>query len=158
MYTRLCRPLLYLLFFSFLTSFQDVFIVLPGHRRAPNYRVRANPITISIHVCSAQDLGTAVRPRQGVLKGQQGDDIIMPRAPVCWLIPHSSVTATRKRSPFSAPFSMWCNITVLLAVFAVCQFTRPWPWRSRGAPVRSLGSVETTCEAWSATLRDFPIF
>ena len=45
----------------------------------------------------------------------------------------------------------------MFAVFAVCQLIRPKPWRSRGAPVRSLGSVEATCEAWRAIFRDFPI-
>ena len=63
-------------------------------------------LAISIHVWSAHDLGTAVRPHQGVFEGQHGDDVIMPRAPVCWLTSHSSVSAMRKRSPLSVPFSM----------------------------------------------------
>ena len=91
---------------------------------------------ISIYVCSAQNLGTAVRPHQPTRKGQQGGSIIGPRAPVCWLATHISVKAMFARSS-SGPLSIWWRMDALFAVFAVCQFIRPGPCRSLGAPVIS---------------------
>ena len=40
-------------------------------------------LVISIHVCRAQDRGTAVNPHQGVFEGHHGDVDIAPVAPVC---------------------------------------------------------------------------
>ena len=60
------------------------------------------------------------------------------------------------RSP-SIPFSIWWRMATLFAVFAVCQFMRPSPCRSLGAPVRSRGSAEATWDAWRATFRDLPM-
>ena len=53
---------------------------------------------ISIQVFRVQDRGTAIRPHYGVLDGQQGDDVIITIAPVCWLTPQSSFCVISARS------------------------------------------------------------
>ena len=83
---------------------------------------------ISIQVCRVHDRGTAARPHHADSDGRQGDDVIGPSAPVCWLTSYSSFCAISTRS-LSHPFSIWCRTAILLAVFAVCQFVSPRSWK-----------------------------
>ena len=89
------------------------------------------------------------------LRNSRGGDVIDPRAPVCWLANHSSVSTIFARP--SCPFSIRWRIIILFAVLAVCQFMRPSPCRSLGDPDKSRGSVDATWAAWEATFLDFPI-
>ena len=102
------------------------------------------------------DLGTAVLLHHPMTEGQQGDDAIDPRAPVCWLTINISAKAMSARSS-SHPFNIWRRMVTLFAVMGLCQFMRPSLCRSLGAPVRSRGSVEATWTSWRAAFCDLPM-
>ena len=111
---------------------------------------------ITIQICRVHDRGTAVSPHHVDSDGCQGDDVIKPSAPVCWLTPHSSFWAISTRSIFR-PLSIWCRMAIFFCHICgvpVCEAeTAEVPWGT----YRSRGSVGTTCAACRATFLDCPI-